>query len=1209
MRKPGAEFEAQLRLAVAEGVLSQQEVEALRSEALRLERDPLELLQERGRLSEDTLASLRLEVAREPAAGSGSQPQEPPTQRPGGSGSTPSPSSASDDLAFPVPGWDRYQPVRLLGQGGMGRVFLAYDPKLRRNVALKFMREDAPELAHRFLSEARAQARVRHERVCEVYEVGKVQERAYIAMQYVDGRHLGQLAHELTLEQKVLALRGAAEGVHAAHHAGLIHRDLKPSNILLERTEDGGLEPYVLDFGLARDWRDESTATGAVLGTPHYMAPEQARGEVARLDRRADVYALGATLYALLTGQPPFTGDNALEILTRIQSEEPRPPRALDKDIPADLEAIVLKCLEKERSARYDSARALAEDLERFLSGEPVRARPAGLAYRLRKKVRKHRVLVSLGSAALLVMTLALGQAVLARREVAERERLSRRFTESVERIEAMARYSAMLPLHDTRTDRKLLRERMGTLEAEVEQAGEHAVGPGRYALGRALFALGDKDGARERLEAAWNGGYREPRVAWALAQVLGELYAEQLLEVEQTRNTALRESRRQDVERRYRDPALAYLRQSEGPEVPAPPAYVAALLSFQEGRHDEALSRLDTLGDALPWLYELPLLRGDILVIRGSGRWNQGDREGALADFEAARKAFATASAIAESAPAVSHAQARLEYARLMMELYGKGDVLPFYTRGLEALSRALSAAPDYHLSKLREARFHRRLGEYRTLKGEDAQEVLHKALTATREAQTLHPDPLLIPLELGEIHAQLARNLQARGQDPREQLQRSIEALALVAPDARGYNFLMDQGVTFKVWADYEDQVGADSLAHRDQALASFQAAVDLDPRQSEGWINLGSTSLKRASHPRASDPEGDLERARDALERALATNPGNYVPCFHGAQVQEQLARRLNNRGGDARLPLERAAALYRKGLEINPKVPQLHNGLGGALLWRASLTWEAGEDAFPLLDEARAAFEQARTLAPQQWFAFNNLGEVEAFRASFLRARGEDPGPSVRVAVAAYQQALALVKNQAGPWVNQGKVHHLQAAWELEHGVDPGPALARAAEALRQAVRLNARNPDAWRHLGETHGVRARWLARRGQAKEADFDEAARAFQKALELEPERPEFRIGFGHLLREWGEWRRASGGDAVSPLKRGLELAEAQLTAKPGFPNARVLRSSLLLALARSTPEARERQSLEKLAREEAEAAFLLNPHLAPLWRERLLP
>ncbi|QRO02355.1 protein kinase [Archangium violaceum] len=1173
-----------------------------------MERSPLELLMERGRLSEDTLASLRLEVSRESVAPSGPPPLEPPTQKPAGTGSTPTPSASSQDEAFPVPGWDRYQPVRLLGQGGMGRVFLAYDPRLRRNVALKFMREGTPELAQRFLSEARSQARVTHERVCEVYEVGKVQEQPYIAMRFVDGRPLGQLARELTLEQKVLVLRHATEGVHAAHRAGLIHRDLKPSNILVERTEDGSLQPYVMDFGLARDWREEVTATGSVLGTPHYMAPEQARGEVARLDRRADVYSLGATLYAVLTGQPPFTGDNALEVLTRIQSEEPRPPRALDKDIPADLEAIILKCLEKERSARYDSARALAEDLERFLSGEPVLARPAGLAYRLRKKVRKHRVLVAVGSVTLLVVTLALGQVVLARREVAERERLSRRYTESVERIEAMARYISMLPLHDTRADRELLRERMAMLEAEVLQAGGQAEGPGNYALGRVLFALGDKDEARKRLESAWARGYREPRVAWALAQVLGEFYAEQLLDVERIRNAEQREARRQEVQRRYRDPALEYLRRSDGPEVPAPPAYVAALLSFYEGRHDEAISRLDAARDAAPWLHEVPLLRGDILLVRGSQRRNRGEQDGALADYDAARQAYATASSIAASSPAVYHSQARLEYAQLLMQLYGKGDVQTHYTRGLEAISRALSVAPDYFLSKVYESRFHRRLAEYRSGKGENVEELLQKALTASREALALdYPDRMLGQLELGEVLWQIARDRQARGQDPREQLQQALEAFSRIAPEDRGYGFLTDQGLIHKVWADYEDQIGADSLAHRGQAIEAFQTAISLHGHLPEAWLNLGSAYFKRASHPRAADRGGDLEKARDALERALSINPGNYVASFYGAQVHEQLAHRLYDHGGDTRPELERTIELYRKGLTINPKIPQLHNGLGGALLWRAQLTWEEGGDPFPGLDEARAAFEQARTLAPKQWFAFNNLGEVEAFRATFLMAREEEPGPALRAAAEAYQQALELVKNHAQPWANLGKVHGYQASWALKHGADPEPALKQAEEALRHALERNAQHPDAWRHLGEAHGTRARWLARREQAKEEHFETAARFLQQALDQEPERPEFRLALGHHLREWADWRRRAGGDPAPLLKRGLEVAEAALTARPSCPKAGVLRASLLSELAGDTSDAREQQALRSRAREDFEAALGRNPHLASAWKDRL--
>src|SRR5213078_4508400 len=161
--------------------------------------------------------------------------------------------------AFPIPGWDRYQCLRFLGQGGMGQVFLARDPRLHRDVAIKLVRGDARDAIGRLVAEARAQARVSHERVCKVYEVGEVGGEVYIAMEYIGGEPLGALARRLTVEQTAMILREAALGVHEAHRAGILHRDLKPSNIMVARGEDGALRPYVMDFGLARDW----TAGGA----------------------------------------------------------------------------------------------------------------------------------------------------------------------------------------------------------------------------------------------------------------------------------------------------------------------------------------------------------------------------------------------------------------------------------------------------------------------------------------------------------------------------------------------------------------------------------------------------------------------------------------------------------------------------------------------------------------------------------------------------------------------------------------------------------------------------------------------------------------------------------------------------------------------------------------------------------------------------------
>ncbi|QSQ13153.1 protein kinase domain-containing protein [Myxococcus landrumensis] len=1205
-------YEEELLLALNEGLVSAEEAARLREEALDQGRSPLELLSEQGRLGEYTLGALRDELSRDvdDTAGTGPGPLEAATldpETPVVSPQAPASSDAASEPGFPVPDWDRYQPVRFLGQGGMGQVFLAYDPLLRRNVALKFVRGGDPELARRFLSEARAQARVRHERVCEVYEVGEVQGRGYIAMRYVAGQSLGQLAPTLTPEQKVLLLRQAAEGVHAAHRAGLVHRDIKPGNILVERTEDGDFVPFVMDFGLARDWREEAGMHGVVMGTPHYMAPEQARGDTARLDRRVDVYGLGATLYLLLTGRTPFSGDNEHDIITRLQTEEPPPPRTLDRDIPEDLEAIVLKCLEKERSARYDSARALADDLEHFLGGEPVQAR-RGVGYRLRKKARKHRVVLSLGVAALTVVALALGQAVLARSEVAERERLTRSFTERVERIEASARYSFLSRLHDTREDRKALRASMEALEAEVLESGGRAAGPGNYALGRALWALGDVEGARKKLEAAWEHGYREPRAAWALAVVMGDQYREKLLLDVERRSPENREARRRELEQRYRDPALAYLRQAEGPDVPAPPLYVKALFAFHEGHHEEALAHLDAMGEALPWFYEAPLLRGDVYLARAAGRWHQGDSAGSQADLEAGRRAYAQAIATAESQPAGHYALGRLELAALVMELYGAGNIQPLYQKGLEALDRALKAAPDHHPSLIVRSRLHRRLAEqHANQNASDVEDILGKAIDAAQAALKLAPPSDRVTLELAIAHRLWARHQQRLSQDPRKQLGLAVEALEQLSPEERDYAFYATLGLTHQIWADYENEHGLDPRAHQDKAIDTYLAAIRVRETQADAWINLGNSYRARAGLPQATDTQGDLRRAMEAIEKALALNPRNVIACYQGADVSEQLARWKQEHGQDPEPDVARALALYKQGRDINPRLPQLPNGQGATLLWQAEQHWEDGKDVEPLLAEARQAFEQARDIAPQQSFAYNNLGEVQAVRAGFLLARGEDPTTSLRAAKEDYRRALDLLPGDADMWTNLARVHVLWATHALERKRDVGPDLAQAEEALTRARALNPRLGYAWRYQGGVLDVRARHRALKGAATDEDFQKAAEALAQAVELAPRKHEYVLAAAELQLAWGQWKQGRGEDATPVLMRGIEFVERILAARPQWARARLLRAGLRGALAQGSAPATQQQVWRERARADADEALARNPALAAWWKGRL--
>jgi serine/threonine-protein kinase len=1198
------EHEAELRLALDKGFISQEEVAALRARARGQARTPLELLHERGLISEQTQAALR-QALRDAAMPGGRPLDEPLTLEPDSTRDSSTPGGAP----FPVPGWERYQAVRFLGQGGMGQVFLAYDPRLRRNVALKFVRGDDTELVRRLLSEARAQARVEHERVCQVYEVGEVQGRPFIAMQYVPGVPMGQLAAELTLEQKVLVLRDAAEGVHAAHRAGLIHRDLKPSNILVERTENGRLKPYVMDFGLAREWRERgATATGTALGTPHYMAPEQARGEVERLDRRADVYSLGATLYFLLTDHHAIPGANGLEVLSNIANLEPRPARALNPDLPTDLEAIVHKCLEKDRSARYDSARALIEDLERWLAGEPVRARPTGLAYWLRKKVRKHRLLVAVAAAALLAVTLALGWAASTRQQASQREQLARRFTEKVERMEARARYSGLSRLHNTEHDRKSLQESIEALKREIGQAGPLAAGPGNYALGRGYLALGDDATALTHLEAAWGHGFREPRAARAMALALGHLYQDQLLEAGRIRDPEERKSRLDSLRHKYRAPVLGYLRQSQGSQE-ASPEYVEALIAFYEERFQEALATLDGMGEPPPWFYEAALLRGDILRARATALWDAGDSEAARSAFAAGRQAYADAADNGRSVLAIALAQAELEYSELLLEIYGQGQILPPFGRGREAVARALQIAPGQPEAWFLEARLYRRLAEYRVDQGSPAEEPLQQALAAARKAAGLAPQSPVFRLELARCLWQWGRARERQGLEPLEQLREATLQLQRMEAHEQDAGFHFQRGLIFQAWAQYEARVGTDPVPHLNEAIAAYEEAARGDERMLVAWLNLGIMYLTRAEHSHGTEkgPEEDLKQARAALARAQALNPRHIDTSFFAAQVHEMEAQQHRARGADARPSWHLALEQYQRGLAINPAMHRFHDNVGITLLELARESWDRGGDPFLFLEQARASFGKAIAAAPERGISRHNLSEVLLQQARYEHARGEPPEASLRAAMSTLHEALKRIGSFPQPWVNLGTAHALQAAFELEQGRDPRQSLARAEEALRTAHRLNPQSAQAWQSLGESQGLRARWRARQGQGRGEDFSQAAEHFQKALELAPASHDSRLAYGHFCREWASWQAKAGQGWEAPLAQGLTQAEALVAARPDWPEARILRASLLLLRA-ETARGADSPAWRQQAQEDLTHALAISPHLEHSWKPRLL-
>src|SRR5215831_225883 len=312
-----------------------------------------------------------------------------------------------------------YELLEEVAHGGMGIVYRARQTQINRVVAVKLMAAGqfaAPDFVKRFRTEAEAAASLDHPNIVPIYEVGECEGQPFFSMKFVEG---GSLAARISNEKFQIAQHEAAalvaklaRAVHYAHQRGILHRDIKPGNVLL----DAQGEPQLTDFGLAKLVERDSTFTRtmAMLGTPSYMSPEQARGEAKQLTTAVDVYGLGAVFYELLTGQPPFAGGTTMNTVRLVLEKEPRRPSALKPGIDRDLETICLKCIEKEPARRYGSAEALAEDLESWLRHEPIHARPIGTLGRLGKWTRRNPRIASLALiCSLAVLAFLVGQTIM----------------------------------------------------------------------------------------------------------------------------------------------------------------------------------------------------------------------------------------------------------------------------------------------------------------------------------------------------------------------------------------------------------------------------------------------------------------------------------------------------------------------------------------------------------------------------------------------------------------------------------------------------------------------------------------------------------------------------------------------------------------------------------------------------------------------------
>ncbi len=1050
----------------------------------------------------------------------------------GAAGSCAAAPAAPSETAAGARRLGRYRLFEELGRGGMGVVYRALDTELKREVAIKTLSLDGGANSthvERLQREAQTAGALNHPGIVPIHDAGTLDGVPFLAMGFVRGRTISRalVGCAASLRERVRWVAEAAEAVAHAHEQQVIHRDLKPSNLMID--DEGRIQ--VLDFGLARKLESESalTRSGEAVGTPLYMAPEQMSGVRAAVGPQADVYSLGAVLFEVLAGRPPFPGDTMGEVVAKVLTEEAPSLRRLDPRIPADLETICARALRKDPEHRFPSAREFAAELGRWRDGEAIHSRPETTAERLWRWGRRRKASLSVGSAAVLCIAFALVSAWREKAGRRERESLEARVTTALRERAATLLEATLVVRRSGGVLAEAERAFLAPLQAAVAEAvARLPVSPEpHYRLGRMYRALlrfeeaseqqtqalaKDPDHAPSLYERAvlTAHAYRV-RAASLRAQAAareslrraagGRKAADPVVQGVADGESAagferLRATLRADLDRLARVVASTDSNGSAGADVEdqarlAAAQGLAAAFSGSpadsdaaRGHLERALSLVDTLEEAYETLADLALLRDDL---------------------DAAEQTCARGLRHDRGYVPFSLVRGEVRLRRALDPTTTLEDSIAVLRDAASDLRRAAELAPDSGRAHLAQARALTELGRHRAAGGEDPTHDFVEARDAASRAIRVSAGDATAWFSRAYAWFEAANSVEEAGGDPEEAYRHCVadytDGLRLEPDSLIGR---IGRGMARANWALFRTESGGTPTSLQEEAIQDFTHVARIAPDELEAWKFLGIVHGNRAveSYERGEDPGPSFRAAEECYLRACDLQPVAERPWEELAT--SRLAQALARRGqGSVVEVLQRAILAFEEARKAMPQTASVDEGRGHALI---------------LLGEERLSEGDRAGAAESFTGAIGDLSELLEYAppvtdAMVLRARARvgraeaisdlDEQEALREGARAdLDRVLALDERHAEALDRRARLHMSLGRWQ--EAVDDFDAVARLdpeiseegreihADALIEAARREAVGLAGARTSGEAGAdadcaaVRDRIFERLGRA---------------------------------------------------------------------------------------------------------------------------